>query len=302
MIKNISFRKNLTFVLLAILFLAVDYSVSTFCRSFITFGTDRTDEIMGKPNISILIFMSTFTKIMLVAFFFIIKDKLPLKNSIGKAYSFTVSYLIILFIPTLIGMNAYDFSGGWDLFTAGRLRNLSTLICDMLGMLVATPILGIMLHSKTNNTFCFSKRLLVSIISCGTIFVLGIYCAVELSGYIFNINSLIYPSGKSLNFNVLFYTPFLITGAGIPLINEIINSKITKTRHRILRFISLFVIFLWFPLQNVIVAFDVSLSLGLVFCISSLIPIIICICITEALNKNIKKSTPEECISESQIV
>lgn len=275
-------NKIIKLVLPSILFLAVDFAVGMLCRTFITFGTVNTDEILGKPNIPLLISMSMLSKVLLIILFLIIKSRLPLGNRFANAYLFIVSYLVIIFIPTLIGMNAYDFSGGWDLLTRGRLRNLSTMLSDCLGILIAAPILGFIAGNKTQPSFRCSKKLVVSLVISGAVFLAGMYYATELGGYIFGISDKLYPTGKSFTFNVLFYTPFAITGLGIPLINQILNPGTPLWSKRMFKLVSLFFVLLWMPLQMVVVAFGISALEGLVFVLFSIIPITACFFISNA--------------------
>lgn len=278
-------NKIIKFVLLSFLFLAVDFCFGMLCRTFITLGTVRTDEILGKPNIPLLISMSTLSKILLLIFFLIVKSRLPLGNRFANAYLFIVSYLVIFFIPTLIGMNAYDFSGGWHMLTSPRLRNLCTMISDCSGTLLAAPILGLIAGNKSSSSFRLSKKLAISMLLCAIVFSAGMYYSTDLSAYIFDISNNLYPTGKSFTFNVLFYAPFAITGLGIPLINQILNTGNSSYGKGTLRIIFGVFVLLWMPLQMVVVAFGISALDGLVFVLFSIIPIIACFIISSAFIK-----------------
>jgi hypothetical protein len=117
------------------------------------------------------------------------------------------------------------------------------------------------------------------------VFSTGMYFLTQLGGSVFGIANKLYPTGKSFNFNVLFYTPFALTGLGIPLTNKLLNSGTVSLGKRIVNFLSVIFVLLWMPLQIVIVAFGVSVSDGLVFILFSLVPFIACCIITDTIKE-----------------
>ena len=145
--KEICFGKILQVLLKCLLF-AVVIGFLTF---FVHYISDRfIFHVHGRPGKEKILLMTyaAFDKFLMAAAFYLLGRKIPVKNSVLKAFVFTGLNWISNYIPQVMGLAFADGA------IAEKAFSVSIMVCDSFVYMLAGIVLGLIFYEQTDATPC----------------------------------------------------------------------------------------------------------------------------------------------------
>jgi hypothetical protein len=236
----------------------------------------------GPPDVSFLIPVGIIGFIMKTLFaiaYVLIGNKLPIKNSRIRAFSFIGLIWVSAYLPQVLGM------AGADGPIAEVAFNISLLICDSLSFLIDGVLLGLLYKNLSYHTLlpCLKsaliKTMFISAIAFPVTTIIFDFLLGKIYPALYVSNAMQISNEKLTIFYVIFYSCFIITGASLPLFYRLTEYNAGKPTSA-LRFGVIYSICLWSPIVAIMIAFGTSVLSTLVY----VVVFIICIVSVSIIN------------------
>jgi len=236
----------------------------------------------GPPDVSFLIpigIIGFITKTLFAMAYVLLGNKLPIKNSKLRAFTFIGLIWISVYLPQVLGMARADGP------IAEAAFKIPLLICDSLSFIIDGILLGLLFKEFPYHTLlpCSKSALIrtmfISAISFPAVTIIFEFLLGKIFPTLYIYNTMQVSNEKLKIFYVIFYACFIITGASLPIFYRLTEYN-TGKQTSALRFGIIYSICLWSPIVAIMIAFGTSVLLTLVY----VVVFIICIITISVIN------------------
>ena len=233
--------------------------------------------VHGKPDFvrNAIFVYSIGERLLFVIGYIVLGNKIPIKNSFLRGFTYIMLIWSSNFMPQLMGLAGADGTIAELAFSA------STAICDSIAYVVSGIILGILFKDvpEVNKRSCNKASYIKTIAASAIIFPLLIIAADQLINKIYTPFSSIGAIGVSherqLTFYLYFYSWFIVSGALIAVFYRL--TEYNEEKHMSwFRFAMKYSILIWSPVVLIMIVFGTEIIPTLfyaalfIFCITAI--------------------------------
>jgi hypothetical protein len=236
----------------------------------------------GPPDVSFLIPVGIIGFIMKTLFAFayvLMGNKLPIRNSQLRAFTFICLIWVSAYLPQVLGM------AGADGPVAEVAFNIPILIFDSLSFIIDGILLGLLYKGLSYHPLlpcqksALIKTMFISAIAFPVTTIIFDFLLGKIYPALYVFNAMQISNEKLTAFYAIFYACFIITGATLPLFYRLTEYNTSKPTSA-MRFGIIYSICLWSPIVAIMIAFGTSVLPTLVY----VVVFIICIITVSIIN------------------
>ncbi len=217
------------------------------------------ENVHGKPEFvsNILFAYSIGEKILFAIGYLVLGYKIPIKNTILRAFTYIMLIWASNFIPQIMGL------AGADGPIAASAFSVAIVVCDSITYLVSGVLLGILFRNvpERNIRSCKRSRYIKTIITSAIGFPLLVIIVDQLMEKIYapfsSVTAMGVSDGRQMTFYMNFYSWFIVSGVLIAVFYRVTEYNEESDRGW-LKFAMKYAILIWSPVVLIMIVFGTA--------------------------------------------
>lgn len=253
--KN-NYRKIVMIALRCIVFAVCSCMISMLCHMI---NSAFIEKVQGKPEFvsNILFAYSIGEKLLFAVGYLVLGYKIPIKNSILRAFTYIMLIWSSNFIPQIMGLAGADGPIVTEAFS------IPIVVCDSITYLISGNMLGILFKDVPEKSIrsCKKGKYIKTVITSALLFPLLVSIVDQLMAKIYapfsSAAALGVSDERKVTFYMTFYSWFIVSGALIAVFYRVTEYN-EESKISWFKFAMKYTLFIWSPVVLIMMVFGTA--------------------------------------------